>query len=123
MLPLDGLSEHFPRGYVVVRRGENVIGVAGLETLGRNGLLRSVVTDPAMHGAGVGHALVADRLADARRADLDGVYLLTTTAADYFARYGFVRVERTSFPTELSASSELDATVCASAVPMALRWH
>ena len=121
-LPLDGIADQFPGAYVVVRRGSDVIGLAGLEALGRSALLRSVVVDPAARGDGVAHALVADRLAEARRADLDGVYLLTTSAADYFARRGFVRVERAALPDELRASSEVGASICATATAMALRW-
>jgi arsenate reductase len=121
-LPLDGLSDQFPSAYVLVRRDREVIGLAGLETFGRSGLLRSVLVVPDARGRGVAHALVADRLAAARRAGLDGVYLLTTSAADYFARHGFVRVERASLPAELAASSELGASVCATATPMTLRW-
>jgi arsenate reductase len=121
-LPLDGLSDQFPSAYVLVRRDSEVIGLAGLEAFGRSGLLRSVVVDPDARSRGIAHALVADRLAAARHAGLDGVYLLTTTAADYFARRGFVRVERASLPAELTASSELGASVCATATPMALRW-
>jgi protein-tyrosine-phosphatase/N-acetylglutamate synthase-like GNAT family acetyltransferase len=121
-LPLDGLSDHFPGAYALVRRDGEVIGLAGLETFGRSGLLRSVVVAPGARSRGVAHALVADRLAAARRAGLDGVYLLTTTAADYFARRGFVRVERAALPDELRGSSELGASLCATATPMALRW-
>lgn len=121
-LPLDGIADHFPAAYVVVRRGDDVVGVAGLEVLGRSGLLRSVAVDEAARGHGIAHALVADRLAAARRAQLHGVYLLTTTAASYFGRRGFVPVERASLPHELRASSEMGASVCASATAMALVW-
>jgi protein-tyrosine-phosphatase/N-acetylglutamate synthase-like GNAT family acetyltransferase len=123
-LPVDGLSAQFPAGYAVVRGGGGgaIVGVAGLEVFGRSGLLRSVVIEPFARGTGVGRALVADRLAAARLAGLDGVYLLTTTAADYFARHGFVAVERAALPGELAASSELGASACASAAAMALRW-
>jgi N-acetylglutamate synthase-like GNAT family acetyltransferase len=121
-LPLDGLREQFPAGYAVVRRADEVIGLAGLETFGRSGLLRSVAVDPEARGGGTAHALIADRLAAARRADLAGVYLLTTSAADYFARRGFIRLDRSSLPEELRASSELGASACASATAMSLRW-
>jgi len=124
-LPIDGLGDHFPTGYAVVRGGRGdggLLGVAGLETFGRTGLLRSVAIAPGARETGVGHALVADRLAAARRAELDGVYLLTTTAADYFARFGFVRIDRAALPSELSSSAELGAGVCASAIAMSLTW-
>ena len=121
-LPIDGLGDHFPSGYAIVRGESGVLGVAGLETFGRAGLLRSVVIAPGARKTGVGHALVADRLAAARRASLDSVHLLTTTAADYFPRFGFVPVDRAALPPELSASAELGASQCSAAVAMSLRW-
>ena len=55
--------------------------------------------------------LTEDRLQAAQSQCLIGVYLLTTTAPEYFARLGFERVAREGVPTTLQQSSEF-ATVC-----------
>lgn len=119
-LPTEGLADHFPDAYAVVRSGACLVGAAGLEIHGDGGLLRSVVVDPAARTGGVGRALIADRLAAARRADLAAVYLLTTTAEAYFRRLGFIATPRAAVPAAMAASSEFSGAVCASAPCLAL---
>jgi len=108
-LPVEGVAEAFPRGYAVARRGGALVGAAGLETHGSAGVLRSVAVAAAERGTGLGVALTADRLVAAR--GLDAVYLLTTTAADFYARFGFRPFPRTDVPAVVAASAEF-ATVC-----------
>lgn len=110
-LPTEGLADQFPAAFVVVRDAGKIVGVAGLETHGRDGLLRSVAVDPAHRHHGLGRALIADRLRAA--AHLDGVYLLTTTAAAFFRALGFTDAARDQAPAALRASSEF-ASVCPS---------
>lgn len=110
-LPTAGLIDAFPGGYVVAMRDMQVVACAGLEIHGSSGLLRSVATAREARGLGVGRDLVAERVEAARRAHLDAVYLLTTTAADYFARLGFIPADRAAVPSALAASSEF-ARIC-----------
>jgi protein-tyrosine-phosphatase/N-acetylglutamate synthase-like GNAT family acetyltransferase len=112
-LPAEVVRDRFPEAYVVARRGGDVVGVAALETHERAGLLRSVAVAPRERGRGTGLALVGDRLATARANGLASVYLLTTTAAPLFRRFGFTDAERASAPAALSASPEF-ATLCPS---------
>ncbi len=120
-LPTDGLSDQFPDGYVVAMDGGRVVGCAGLEAYGGAGLLRSVAVEPLRQRHGIGRALVADRIAAARNLKLGAVYLLTTTAPDYFARCGFVPTDRARVPAPLSASTEFARTCPASATCLLLR--
>ncbi len=110
-LPLDGLEDQFPAAYAVAEGGGALLGAAGVEAHGPSGLLRSVVVAPAARGTGLGGALVADRLAWARAAGLAEVYLLTTTAPDFFAARGFARLDRAAAPPAIRASREF-ASVC-----------
>jgi amino-acid N-acetyltransferase len=110
-LPLDGLEEQWGPGFAVAVDGGNVVGAAGIERYGRFGLLRSVVTAPRERGRGIADSLVRNRLAWAGTEGLEGVFLLTTTAAGYFPRLGFERVERDSLPIEIRESREF-ASVC-----------
>lgn len=109
-LSLAGLDAAFPDGYVVVRGAHAIDGVAGLERHGSFGLLRSVAVRPEARRAGLGQMLVADRLVAA--SDLDAVYVLTTDAADYFRRMGFVEQLRASAPESLRSSAL--TTICPS---------
>ena len=119
-LPLDGLEEQFDDGYAVAESGGRVIGAEGIEVHDRSGLLRSAVVDPAWRGRGVGEALTRDRIEWARRAGLERVYLLTTTAESYFPRFGFTRVERSEAPSAIRASREFASACPASAAFMVL---
>ncbi len=110
-LPTAGLHDQFPRAYVVAIDLGAVIGCAGLETYGTAGLLRSVAVFPPHAKSGIGRALVADRLVAARSQGLETVYLLTTTAADFFARLGFFPTDRAGVRPALGSSPEF-ARVC-----------
>jgi N-acetylglutamate synthase-like GNAT family acetyltransferase len=120
-LPEAGMFDRFPAGYVVARRGAEVAGVAGLETYGSAGLLRSVAVAPSLRGRGVGRALVLDRIEAARAAALDAVYLLTTDAAGWFAGIGFAPVARDAAPAGVAASPQMAGACCQAAAFLALR--
>ena len=95
--------------------------MAGLERYGRHGLLRSVAVSPAWRGRGIAGALTEEILATAEREGLEAVYLLTETAADFFARHGFRRIERSAVAESVRASAEFTALCPASAVVMVRR--
>jgi arsenate reductase len=119
-LPAEVVRDRFPEAYVVARRGGDIVGVAALETHDHAGLLRSVAVAPGERGRGTGLALVGDRLATAWANGLASVYLLTTTAAPLFRRFGFADADRASAPAALSASPEFAALCPSSATCMRL---
>jgi len=121
LLPLDGLRDQFPSAYVIARDGGAVIGAAGMEVYGDAGLLRSVVVIDKLRGSGIGAALVADRLAHASRRGMRQVFLLTTTAADYFKKRGFQEASRAAAPPALAASVEFAVACPASAICLVWR--
>ncbi|NNB93883.1 GNAT family N-acetyltransferase [Corallococcus exiguus] len=116
-LPLQGVTEHLPHFHVAEQTGM-LLAVAGLEVYATSGLLRSVAVAEEVKGRGVGSDLVRRVLAKADEDRLATLYLLTTTAADYFPRFGFVRIDRGSLPPELNASEELRGECPASAIVM-----
>jgi amino-acid N-acetyltransferase len=116
-LPADGVAERFGN-YIVVRDEAEIVGLAGLEIYGRDGLLRSVAVDPEARGEGVGRQLVAAAEDLARRLDLAVVYLLTTTASGFFGKLGYVGCARETAPEGVRGSWEFQAGCPASAVLM-----
>lgn len=105
--------------YFVVREDDGrIVGVAGLEVHGGDGLLRSVAVDPAYRGQALGTRLVAAAMERAALLRLRDVYLLTTTAERWFARRGFAACPRESAPTAIAASWEFRAGCPATAVFM-----
>lgn len=119
-LPLSGLEVAFPAGYCVAREEGAIVGVAGMERHGRVGLLRSVAVAHPHRGRDLARRLVEDRMAYARQLELQAVYLLTTTAADYFRRLGFCDTARGEVPAELRRSSEFASVCPASATCLAM---
>ncbi|QAT82726.1 Amino-acid acetyltransferase [Corallococcus coralloides] len=116
-LPLQGVTEHLPHFHVAEQAGA-LLAVAGLEVYATGGLLRSVAVAEKVKGLGVGSNLVRRVLAQADEDRLPALYLLTTTAADYFPRFGFVRIDRGMLPPELNSSEELRGACPASAIVM-----
>jgi amino-acid N-acetyltransferase len=93
--------------YFVVREDDGrVVGVAGLEIHGEDGLLRSVAVDADYRGQGLATSLVEAALERAKRVNLRTVYLLTTTAREYFARRGFADCPRETAPAGIRESWE-----------------
>src|SRR5687768_13409978 len=99
-LPTEGVADHF-ESYVIATSGDSVVGLAGMEVYGQDALLRSVAVAEPFRGTGIASALVEDRLKWARARRLRDVYLLTTTAAQFFPKFGFAEVERDSAPAEM----------------------
>jgi len=117
-LPLDGAQAHLDAFVVMVDAAGAILGVAGLERYGGVGLLRSVAV--MEQGSGVGAALVRHLLDQARATGITQVVLLTTTAADYFPRFGFRRIDRQDAPAAVTASVEFQTACPASATVMLL---
>jgi amino-acid N-acetyltransferase len=105
-LPLAGVAEHFDE-FLVAAAAEGVVGAIAIERYRPYGLLRSVVVDDRWRGRGLGALLVSKALARAREDGLAALYLLTTTAADWFPRFGFKTLAREALPEPLRASEEL----------------
>ena len=117
-LPLAGVREHWGH-FLVAEASEQVMGAVGVEIYGSCGLLRSLVVDAGFRNRGVGQALVASLNPLIRAAGVSSLFLLTTTAADYFTHLGFERIPREQLPASLNASEELRGACPASAVAMA----
>jgi amino-acid N-acetyltransferase len=105
-------------GFVIAESAGELIGVAGLESYGPSGLLRSVAVRPEARKAGVGGALVDRILTDAAARGLSDIFLLTTTGEAYFPRHGFTRVARDAVPEPVQASVEFQGACPSNAVVM-----
>ncbi len=119
-LPLAGVPEHLG-DFLLAATAGGIVATAAVEPYPPVGLLRSVAVDPAQRGRGLGALLTARAVERARRSGLTALYLLTTTAPDYFPRFGFRAVPRPSLPAALGASEELRGACPEGAVCMELR--
>ncbi len=116
-LPLDGVEAHFS-DFLVAEVDGQVAAAGGLEVYGDAALLRSVVVSPSVRGLGLGRRLTEALVEHATKRGAPSLYLLTTTAEDYFPRLGFVRITRDALPQGLHASAELRGDCPQSAVVM-----
>jgi amino-acid N-acetyltransferase len=116
-LPVDGWLAHLPTT-IVLRKDGHLIGCAALEVYADGALLRSVAVARGSQGHRLGHTLTAEALQRARDLRLPAVYLLTTTAEQFFSRFGFERVERAAVPQSVHASIELTSACPSSATVM-----
>lgn len=114
---VDPALQHF----IVARDGARIVGCVALEPYGDAALLRSLAVAPTHQGTGLGKALYAEVLAEAKRRHLAALYLLTTTAEGFFRRAGFARVDRAAVPGAVAQSEEFRSLCPATAVCMALR--
>ncbi|MGQ0646665.1 MAG: arsenic resistance N-acetyltransferase ArsN2 [Gemmatimonadaceae bacterium] len=119
-LPVDGLEDQFGPAYAVAELDGQIVGAEGVERYADAGLLRSAVVAAEFRGRGLGDDLTRNRLDWARDSGLREVWLLTTTAADYFPRFGFERAERHAAPVAVRSSREFREACPASAVAMRL---
>jgi len=117
-LPLEGVTENFERFWVAEGERE-LVGAAGLEVHGRYGLLRSLAVLPTAANVGIGSRLTWQLLEEAVGQGLREVYLLTTTASEFFPRFGFVRVRRREVPSDVLESREFEACPSTAVV---MRW-
>jgi amino-acid N-acetyltransferase len=116
-LPLDGAEAHLD-GFLLAFCGGRLAGVAGLERYGSSGLLRSVAVTE--RGTGLGQELVRRLIDRATAEGLTSIVLLTTTAADYFPRFGFGKIARQDVPLAVQESVEFKSACPASATVMEL---
>lgn len=104
-----------PARFYVGYDGDDRVGIGGIERYGTDGLLRSVVVERSARGNGYGTAL-CDALERRARADgLETLYLLTTTAAGFFAGRGYEELERADAPAAIRETTEFDELCPASA--------
>lgn len=117
-LPEAGLME-VPTTFIVARHGDRVVAAGALERHGSDALLRSLVVAPEVRASGIGSGIVAalERLAD--ESGVGGVYLLTDTAARFFAQRGYRRIRRDAAPDAVQESVEWSVACDQTAIPMA----
>jgi amino-acid N-acetyltransferase len=120
-LPVDGAEAHL-NDFLVATNGETgpLVGVAGLERYAGVALVRSVAVADDLAARGLGTSLVKALLERARNDGIGKLFLLTTTAAGWFPRFGFTVVRREDLPPALGESAELRGACPSSAVAMAL---
>lgn len=105
MLPTDGFELALGTA-VVAREDGRIVGCAAIEPHGSVALLRSVCVAPDHRGLGLGRRLVDRAETVAAALEIAELFLLTETAADWFAQLGYVPGSRDSAPAAIQTSPE-----------------
>ena len=118
-LPTDGVPEDAVLLLVAIHCGQ-VVGVAGLELHGGDGLLRSVAVAPGKRGRRIAQKLCDEVETRASALGVQSLYLLTETAERFFLRRGYGAADRADAPPAISASREF-AFVCPASAALMVR--
>ena len=97
----------------VVEEGNNVIATVAVEYDYNDALLRSLSVSGTKKGSGIGSELVLFIEDYVRRQGVQNVFLLTTTAADFFAKRGYKMIDRSNVPEFIQKTKEY-SVICAS---------
>lgn len=117
-LPSDDLPASLADFLVVLNNDGMVIGLAGLEVHGNDGLLRSVVVLPGHRGKGIAGQLIVRIENLAKQRKVNTIYLLTETAPEYFNSKGYRQTNREAVSKPIQASSEFSHVCPGSAIVM-----
>lgn len=101
--------------------GENIIGTAGLEIFEDCALLRSVSVIKEEQGKGYGKIINNEIENYAKESGINCLYLLTTTAKDFFDKQGYCVIKRHESPAALQQTAEFTSLCPSTAVVMKKR--
>ena len=116
-LPADDLDADDVTLYAFEEDG-GVVGYGGLEIVGDDALVRSIVVDPVQRRRGFGRQIVEQVLRNAARCGARRAFLLTTDARAYFETLGFAVVDRNDAPPAVLATRQATGLCPVSAVLM-----
>lgn len=98
-----------------------LVGTAGLDIFEDCALLRSVSVIAGLQGKGYGKSLNAQVEGFAREAGINCMYLITTSAKDFFDRQGYCEISRTDAPEAISRTEQFSSLCPSTAVIMKKR--
>lgn len=112
-LPSSDLTTAHLQHFLAYGASDAPVGIVGVELYGSVALLRSLAVSAECRGRGYGRALVAQAERYARSQGATEIYLLTTTAQQFFDRLGYARAKREAVPSVIRHTREF-AALCPS---------
>jgi amino-acid N-acetyltransferase len=110
-LPTSDLTEAHLEHFFACGPASALNGLIGIEIYNSDALLRSLVVNPTQRTRGLGSALVSHIERYARERGVSAIYLLTTTARDFFLHLGYRSMDRATAPQSIRATPEF-STLC-----------
>ena len=115
-LPVADLDENKIL-FACLDRGD-LVGTGGLELFKDCALLRSISIRKDLQKKGLGKFIVRELEQVARRIGINSLYLLTTTAENFFSHGGYNKIDREEVPAEIKNTSQFSSVCPSSAVVM-----
>ena len=112
-LPTSDLTEDHLKHFVILGQAGRVAGCIGMEVFGQDALLRSLAVDTMMRGEGYGSRLLQLMEERARDEGVHRLYLLTTSADNFFEHQGYERIDRAAVPEAIRNTAQF-AGICPS---------
>jgi amino-acid N-acetyltransferase len=116
-LPYGDISKHI-NNFLIAERNDRLTGVIGLEITGETALLRSLAVSKTERSKGIGLVLINKLFSLALLSNIKTLYLLTTTAEEYFLKHGFIKIKREAVPEGIKNTKEFSSICPDSAVCM-----
>lgn len=105
-LPVSDISPNHSPQFFGIRSESGLVAIVGLELFGSVGLLRSLAVSPEDRGRGLARQLVAFVERVAASQGVESLFLLTTSAAAFFEKLGFVPTFRSDAPPVIQATQQ-----------------
>ena len=119
-LPTEDLAGKASSLFILERNG-GIIGTGGVEIFGDAGLLRSVAVLDSLRGEGFGGLICREIFNRMRSRGVKDLFLLTTTAPEFFKKLGFELIDRNDAPAKIKGTMEFSTICPLSAVCMRFR--
>lgn len=117
-LPVEDLTPAHCEHFFHLGNTREPTALVGIELSGDVALLRSLVVTASARGSGTGSRLLRHAEAYAKQRGVSRIYLLTTTAAGFFAKRGYLLAERSQAPDEIRSTREFSGICPASSTFM-----
>ena len=116
-LPEEDIHSHVAH-FILAKISGTLVGCVGLEPAGESALLRSLAVLPDFRSRGVAGELCLRIAEHARSRGYRTLYLLTTTAPDYFQKRGYLPMERNEAPEGIRKTEQFRSLCPSSATLM-----
>ena len=116
-LPAQDLTLEKLKHFLVAKAKDgSVMGAIGVELYQDVGLLRSLVVHPSYRGKGLGKRLTREVESFAQQRGVKTLFLLTTTATEFFPKLGYQVIQRNRAPVSIAKTEEFKNICPVSAV-------
>jgi amino-acid N-acetyltransferase len=110
-LPVSDITDEHLQHFFFIGSDDAPTGLVGLELYGTDALLRSLVVGENARSKGLGTALIQHAEQYAGSMAVRSIYLLTSTAEEFFKHLGYERIERSRAPPSIERTREF-ASLC-----------